>query len=248
VDEDEIDALFNARYWTLEQALSWMLTRDQELVVRNSGEALTALVAEYQLGTSHHEPPRTPLAQFLDEGHEARQAYRRCMRDLYRNLKEGRLRALGELKSFRHRVEIEPQHWIDYTIAHGSDGLLSDRRFDEPSSQDSGRYRRIRLERTDILKIWPLEQPDAPEKAAARKQTNALRRRAVDWIGELIETNRDNPIKRETVIEMVIEQIPGLKPRAAREARAQAIKEKNAKNWGGAWSTAKIVIDKIDKK
>jgi hypothetical protein len=126
MDKDDIDALFNAQLWTLEQVLSWMFTHDQELVAQNSGEALAALAERYKSCSGNYEAPLTPLAEFLTSHPDQLKAYGRQVRRLLYELKEGKLVATGFPAGRSERVNIEPKHWADYTIEPGPAGLLSD--------------------------------------------------------------------------------------------------------------------------
>jgi hypothetical protein len=242
------DGGFNDRYWTLEQALGWMLTRDREFVDQNSGEALTALSLQARGADGRHRCLRTPLTKFLIESPEVQPAYDRCVRELHRTLKEGKLHALGELKSIKRRVEINPRHWIDYTIAPGPDGLLADRRFDEPSSSESGCFRRIRLLKFSILRIWRAKMQGGTHEPPARKQTSATIKRAEKLIEEIMEAHRDCPLTKEQLLKTVMEQIPDVKPSAILQIRSRIIKDRKMGRWSQAGRPRKNRSCKIEKR
>jgi hypothetical protein len=209
-------------YWTLEQAVSWILTSDRELVARNSASALASHIGRYDTGPKIHKTRQTPLLQFAEANREAKKLFTKAMGELNTALQRGELVASGIPKGSRDRVLIDRIYWVDHLINEGPDGVLIDGK--GRLGRFSARYDHIRIEQAAVLNKWPEKSPKAAATGTGAKQ-------AQRWLlGKIRESPHEPTMRRDETIQVMM-SLFNISREAAKRARELALAEANAPAW-----------------
>lgn len=209
-------------YWTLEQAVSWILTSDQELVARNSASALAAHIGRYSTGPKTGKTRQTPLLQFAEANRENKKRFIKAMGELNTALQRGELVASGIPRGSKDRILIDRIYWVDHLINEGPDGVLIDGK--GRLGRFSARYDHIRIEQAAVLKKWS-------EKSSKAAATGARAKQAQLWFLEEIRKSPDlRTMTKDEVIRTMMSHF-GITKRAAERAREWAIEEAKAPAW-----------------
>lgn len=229
---------FDDPFWTLEQALSWLLTYDRELVAQNSEGALREHVRRLEQGGRKWKDKFTPLlvhlrkssltgligSQQLKEAGAASETHRyiSCQLDLLRMLQQSIVKATGIPRKQGERVEIPPTHWIDFKIDTDANGL----QVDAPATgQGQGRYRDIRVLRAELLEAR--KEPSKRETSRARAADEAYQR-----FYDIIAPSPHKPTtSKAKELALARKEISGLSHDVAERQWQKAITDLEASKW-----------------
>ncbi|SFU78036.1 hypothetical protein SAMN02799631_02235 [Methylobacterium sp. 174MFSha1.1] len=211
---------FKEPYWTLEQVIAWIAYRKPRIagaVSDSSLEDIDCERSEIDLRFWHKmiapvivKIEGIPRTVVWDALHSA-------ITELRFQLKAGKIVATWKWQE-RERAAIPKLHWIDHGIKCNKFDYL-----DVKGGNPKGGSL-IRLDRGEVLKLWPAETP----KISAEN-------RATELLKGLMEQSLENPaMTRDDAIQWARNQVPSLGVQAGLRAWRAAVKQAGAKAWSKA--------------
>lgn len=220
---------FDDVFWTIEQALAWIITRERKVVNSVSAEALSSAAHRDVYRTMPAWdgwliPKITQTSSLHWDDAELRGAASTALTELSRALQSAQLiaswRPPGKAQC---RTEIPRLFWIDNSVIRNALGFLD---VTAGSDEDDNL---VRIERSAVMAHWPEKLHAGP---AAGHTTVKAKSTAVRLLTELMKASRDVPtMTKEQALKMLATEVPGLSATQARQAWAEAVESASAPVW-----------------
>lgn len=224
--DSQDDWIYEVRFqdsvWTLEQTLAWIVTKDAITTGSLSPESLAEI--SYEDAWQNLKDRDLLVARCLKyvafmSDHSIRSELSTAHREIIQALRAGQLVATWKLGR-QMRTDITRFHWMDYSIERNARGFL------DVEGGDMIDGNQLRVERDEVLKIWPQE---LPARASARKDE----KNATELLTKRMKESPNNPtMTKNEALDWLKSQFPSLGVRAGDRAWASAIELAKATAWG----------------
>ncbi len=213
---------FQDQFWTLEQLLAWIATGDPKIVGSLSVEGLEGIPYREAWDKTRDKYlliERAIGCADLDEKAIIRIKLSSAHNAVIQELRSGRLVLTWKLCG-KMREEIARFHWVDHDFERNVRGFL------DVEGGNRNEDSLVRVERDQVLKIWP--EVSSEQGPTVKDVTQATR-----LLTKLMKESQEKPtMTREEALDWVRAQVPSLGVRAGKDAWKEAMVQARAPAWG----------------